>query len=98
MRKEQEQKACVVCGLRRGASGQRRAQPVRQTAHKLSGKGMGGKGIYHKTSQKCIARQNPRTEPVWEEQLEMSREQPDHVPIRRRHHHPGHSQRNADRM
>ena len=44
------------------------------------------------------ARQNPRTEPVWEEQLGMSREPPGHVPIRRRHHHPGHSQRIADRM
>ena len=44
------------------------------------------------------ARQNPRTEPVWEEQLGMSREPTDHVPIRRRHHRPGQSQRNADRI
>ena len=35
--------ACDVCGLRRGASGQRMAQPVRQTAHKHSGKGMGSR-------------------------------------------------------
>ena len=35
--------ACDVCGLRHGASGQRTAQPVRQTAHKHSGKVMGSR-------------------------------------------------------